>query len=183
MPSTIVAPGLRALAVVLWVVAVVLVPLALLGGGAPWLVPIPSIAVAFVAWAALWRPRIELTPEHLRVVDVRRTSTYTWSRISEVRTKYGIEVVTSEGVRRVWIATRPTARLAAHTGDRPGGPDRLDVDAAAARMLAHVPAPAEQDGPPPSTVTAAPITHRTHGWTILAMVVLGVAASLAAARF
>jgi hypothetical protein len=32
-------------------------------------------------------------------------------------------------------------------------------------------------------VTAAPITHRTHGWTILAMVVLGVAASLAAARF
>lgn len=50
-------------------------------------------------------------------------------------------------------------------------------------MLAHVPAPAEQDGPPPSTVTAAPITHRTHGWTILAMVVLGVAASLTAARF
>jgi hypothetical protein len=180
--TTIVAPGLRRLALLFWAAAVVLVPLAIAGGGSPWLTAVPSLAVAFVAWAVLWRPRIELTPEHLRIVDVRRTSTYTWSRISEVRTKYGIEVVTSEGVRRVWIATRPTARLDARTGDQPGGPDHLDVDAAAARMLARVPAPAPQDGPPPASVTAAPITHRTHGWTILAMVVLGVAASTAAAR-
>ncbi|QQD76949.1 PH domain-containing protein [Curtobacterium sp. YC1] len=182
MHTTIVAPGLRRLALVLWVVAVVLVPLALVGGGSPWLAIVPSLTVAFVGWAALWRPRIELTPEHLRIVDVRRTSTYTWSRITEVRTKYGIEVVTSEGVRRVWIATRPTARLVARSGDQPGGPDHLDVEAAAARVLAHVPAAAVQEGPPPATVVAAPITHRTHGWTILAMVVLGVAASLASAR-
>jgi hypothetical protein len=180
--TTIVAPGLRRLAVVLWVVAVALVPLALLGGSTPWLVPVPSICIAFVAWAALWRPRIELTPEHLRIVDVRRTSTYTWSRVTEVRTKYGIEVVTSEGVRRVWIATRPTARLTARVQGRPGGPDHLEVDAAAARMLTFVPASAPQDGPPPATVTAAPITHRVHGWTVLAFVVLGIAASLAAAR-
>ncbi|TCL87523.1 PH (Pleckstrin Homology) domain-containing protein [Curtobacterium sp. PhB142] len=182
MHTTIVTPGLRRLAIVLWVVAVALVPLALLDGSTPWLVPIPSICVAFVAWAALWRPRIELTPEHLRIVDVRRTSTYTWSRVTEVRTKYGIEVVTSEGVRRVWIATRPTARLTAQVQGRPGGPDHLDVDAAAAQMLARVPVPAQQDGPPPATVTAAPITHRVHGWTVLAFVVLGIAASLAAAR-
>ncbi|TCL78006.1 MULTISPECIES: PH domain-containing protein [unclassified Curtobacterium] len=182
MHTTIVAPGLRRLAIVLWVVAVALVPLALLGGSNPWLVPVPSICIAFVAWAALWRPRIELTPEHLRIVDVRRTSTYTWSRVTEVRTKYGIEVVTGEGVRRVWIATRPTARLTAQVQGRPGGPDHLDVDAAAAQMLALVPATAPQDGPPPATVTAAPITHRVHGWTVLAFVVLGIAASLAAAR-
>ncbi|MBF4615104.1 PH domain-containing protein [Curtobacterium sp. VKM Ac-1376] len=182
MHTTIVAPGLRRLALVLWAAAAVLVPLALVGGGSPWLAVVPSICIAFVAWAALWRPRIELMPEHLRIVDVRRTSTYTWSRVTEVRTKYGIEVVTSEGVRRVWIATRPTARLDARTGDRPGGADHLDVGAAAARMLARVPTPAPQDGPPPASVVAAPITHRTHGWTILAMIVLGFAASTAAAR-
>ncbi|MFJ4075655.1 hypothetical protein [Curtobacterium sp. NPDC089991] len=182
MHTTIVAPDLRRLAIALWVLAVALVPLALLGGSNPWLVPVPSICIAFVAWAALWRPRIELTPEHLRIVDVRRTSTYTWSRVTEVRTKYGIEVVTTEGVRRVWIATRPTARLTAQVHGRPGGPDHLDVDAAAAQMLTLVPATAPQDGPPPATVTAAPITHRVHGWTVLAFVVLGIAASLAAAR-
>jgi len=180
--TTIVAPGLRVLALVLWAAAVVLVPLALVGGGSPWLVPIPSICVAFVAWAVLWRPRIELTPEHLRIVDVRRTSTYAWRRITDVRTKYGIEVVSSEGVRRVWIATRPTARLAINGAGQPGGTDRLDVEAAATRIRALVPAPVAQDGPPPATVDAAPVTHRTHGWTILAMVVLGVAASMAAAR-
>ncbi len=185
MHTTIVALGLRRLAVVLWVVAVVMVPLALVGGGSPWLAPIPSICVAFVAWAALWRPRLELTPDALRIVDVRRTSEVTWSRITDVRTKYGLEVVTGEGVRRVWIATRPTARLAVlgtGTETRSGGTDHLDVDAAAARIRARVPAPVRQDGPPPATVTAAPITHRVHGWTVLAFVVLGVAASLAAAR-
>ena len=180
--TTILAPGMRLLAVVLWVVAVALVPLALLSGGSPWLAPVPSLFIAFVAWAVLWRPRFELTPEHLRIVDVRRTSTYAWRRVTEVRTKYGIEVVSSEGVRRTWLATRPTARLRAVVDGRPGGTDHLDVDAAAEHIRAFVPAPATQDGPPPTTVTAAPITHRTHGWTVLAMIVLGVAASMAAAQ-
>jgi len=180
--TTILSPGMRALAVVLWVAAVALVPIALLGGGAPWLVPVPSLFIAFVAWAVLWRPRFELTPDHLRIVDVRRTSTYDWRRVTEVRTRYGIEVVSSEGVRRTWLATRRSARLAAVADGRPGGTTPLDVDAAAERMRALVPAPVEQDGPPPATVTAAPITHRAHGWTIVAMIVLGVVATMAAAQ-
>ncbi len=180
--TTILAPGMRTLAVVLWVASVALVPLALISGGSPWLTPVPSIFVAFVAWAVLWRPRYELTPEHLRVVDVRRTSTYAWRRVTEVRTKYGIEVVSSEGVRRTWLATRRSARLSAVVDGRPGGADHLDVDAAAERMRVFVPAPPPQDGPPPATVTAAPITHRVHGWTVVAMIVLGVAATLAAAQ-
>lgn len=179
--TTIIAPGMRLLAVVLWVAAIVLVPIAVLSGGSPWLAPIPSVWIALVAWAVLWRPRFELTPEHLRIVDVRRTSTYDWRRVTEVRTKYGIEVVTSEGVRRTWLATRPTARLA-ETGDRTGGTDRLDVDAAARRIRAFVPTPPAADGPPPATVTAAPIAHRAHGWTVTGMIVLGLVASTAAAQ-
>ncbi|WP_439694007.1 hypothetical protein ACRQ4B_07195 [Curtobacterium sp. SP.BCo] len=180
--TTILAPGMRLLAVVLWVAAVALVPLALISGGTPWLAPVPSLFIAFVSWAVLWRPRFELTPEHLRIVDVRRTSTYAWRRVTEVRTKYGIEVVTSEGVRRTWLATRRSARLSAVVDGQPGGATPLDVDAAAERIRASVPAPPAQDGPPPSTVTAAPITHRAHGWTVLAMIVLGVVATMAAAQ-
>lgn len=181
--TTILAPGMRLLAVVLWVAAVVLVPIALLSGGTPWLAPVPSLFIAFVAWAVLWRPRFELTPEHLRIVDVRRTSTYTWRRVTEVRTKYGIEIVSSEGVRRTWLATRRSARLRVVVDGQPGGAAPLDVDAAAERIRAFVPAPPVHDGPPPATVTAAPITHRAHGWTVLAMIVLGVVATMAAAQF
>jgi hypothetical protein len=180
--TTILAPGMRTLAVVLWVAAVALLPLALLGDGVRWLAPVPSLFIAFVAWAVLWRPRFELTPEHLRIVDVRRTSTYTWRRVTEVRTKYGIEVVSSEGVRRTWLATRRTARLSAVVAGRPGGATHLDVDAAAERMRAFVPAAPAQDGPPPATVTAAPITHRAHGWTIVGLIVFGVVATMAAAQ-
>jgi cytochrome b561 len=65
---------------------------------------------------------------------------------------------------------------------RPGGADHLDVDAAAERMRAFVPAPPAHDGPPPATVTAAPITHRAHGWTVVGLIVLGVVATMAAAQ-
>lgn len=177
--TVIVAPGMRVLAVVLWAASVALVPLALVGDGSPWLAPIPSVFIAFLAWAVLWRPRIELTPDSLRIVDVRRSSSYAWKRVIEVRTKYGLEVVSSEGVRRTWIATRPTARLAAH---RPGGTVRLSVEAAADEVRATVPVAAEHAGPPPATVTAAPIVHSTHGWSVLALVVLGLVATVAAAQ-
>lgn len=179
--STVVAPPMRILAVALWVVAVVLVPLGLLTGGSPWLTPVPSLFIALVAWAVLWRPRFVVTDESLTIVDVRRTSTYPWRRVQEVRAKYGVEVVSSEGVRRTWLATRPTARLALHTGS---GAARRSVSVAelAAQLREHVPAPVGHDGPPPATVVAAPIRHRAHGWSVTAMIVLGVAASMAAAQ-
>lgn len=181
VPARIVAPGMRTLAIVLWGVAVVLVGLGFVsrGDSSILLVPIPSIFIAFVAWAALWRPRLLLTEEGLVVVDVRRTSTYAWRRVTGVRTKYGLEIRSSEGDRRTWIAPRPTARLRV---DRPGGSAPLTVEAAAGEVLALVPAPAPQDGPPPATVAPHPIVHRTHGWTILAITVLAIAASMAAAR-
>ncbi|GGK98283.1 hypothetical protein GCM10009769_15650 [Curtobacterium luteum] len=177
--TIIVAPGMRVLAVALWAVSVALVPLAVVGDGSPWLAPLPSLFIMFFAWAVLWRPRIVLTHEALRIVDVRRESTYAWRRVTDVRTKYGLEVVSSEGVRRTWIATRPTARLGSL---RPGGTVRLSVEAAADEVRAMVPAVAEQDGPPPASVTAAPIVHRAHGWSVLALVVLGFVGAMAAAQ-
>ncbi|MGU3410999.1 PH domain-containing protein [Microbacterium sp. M1A1_1b] len=177
----IVAPGMRVLATVLWAAAVFLLVVGFVvrGDTPAWLVPVPSLFVAFVAWAVLWRPRIELTPEALVVVDVRRTSTYAWPRVTGVRTKYGLEVQSNEPDRRTWIAPRPTARLRL---ERPSGSVPATVERAAAEVLARVPVAVAQDGPPPATVTALPIVHRVHGWSILAMIVLGVAASLAAAR-
>lgn len=173
------APGMRVLALLLWALSVVLVPIALVGGGSALLAPVPSVFVAFFAWAVFWRPRIELAPDALRIVDVRRSSSYAWPRVTEVRTKYGLEVVSSEGVRRTWIATRPTVRLGSL---RPGGTTRLSVDAAADEVRAMVPVAPVREGPPPATVTAAPIVHRAHGWTVLALVVLGVVATMVAAQ-
>jgi hypothetical protein len=180
--TTIVAPGMRTLAIVLWVVAVVLVPLALVTGDSPWLAPVPSVFIALLAWAVLWRPRFVLTEDTLTIVDVRRRSTYAWRRVQEVRTKYGIEVVSSEGVRRTWLATRPNARLAVLGSGRSGGATHLTVQSAADEMRAHVPVPAPADGLPPATVTPALVTHRAQGLTVLALVVLGLLATMAAAQ-
>ncbi|PZE86501.1 PH domain-containing protein [Curtobacterium sp. MCBD17_032] len=181
MRAQIVATNMRRFAVALWIVAAALVVIGLVANGpaAVLLVPVPSLFTAWFAWVVLWRPRIEITDDALVVVDVRRTTRFAWRRVQEVRTKYGLEVVTDQGEQRVWIAPRPDARLAVV---RPGGPVPVSVDGAADEIRAFVPAPAVHDGAPPATVTAAPIVHRAHGWAITALVVLGIAASLAGAR-
>lgn len=188
-PVRIVSPALRRGAVVLWVVAVVLVPLGLLTGGpgTAVFVPVPSVFTALVAWVVLWRPHIALTDDALVVVDVRRTTTYAWRRVTDVRSRYGLEVVSSEGTRRVWIAPRSTARLridgaGAHGVARSGGSAPVALDVAAAVIRARVPVDAPTDTAPPATVTPAPIVHRAHGWAVTALVVLGIAASMAGAR-
>ncbi|PZE67021.1 MULTISPECIES: PH domain-containing protein [unclassified Curtobacterium] len=181
MPARIVATNMRRFAVALWVVAAALVVIGLVTNGpsAALLVPVPSLFTAWFAWVVLWRPRIELTADALVVVDVRRTTRFAWRRVRAVRTKYGLEVVTDQGEHRVWIAPRPNARL---TLVRPGGSVPVDVDAAADEIRAVVPPPLVYDGDPPATVTAAPIVHEAHGWAIVALVVLGIAGSLAGAR-
>jgi hypothetical protein len=146
-------------------------------------VPVPSVFTALVAWVVLWRPHVALTDDALVVVDVRRTTTYAWRRVTDVRTRYGLEVLSSEGTRRVWIAPRSTARLrVVPAGARPGGTAPVDLDVAAAAMRARIPVDAPTDAPPPATVTPAPIVHRAHGWAVTALVVLGIAASMAGAR-
>lgn len=177
----VVAPGMRTTAVVLWAAAVALLVLGFVdrGESSVFLVPVPSVFVAVVAWVVLWRPRIELTPEALVVVDVRRTSIYAWPRVTGVRTKYGIEIQSTEADRRVWIAPRPTARLRL---DVPGGQESVDVEAAAAVIRTRVPEQLRHEGPPPTMVTPQTIVHRAHGWAVLTMIVMGIAASLAAAR-
>jgi hypothetical protein len=184
-PVRIVSPALRRGAVVLWVVAVVLVPLGLLTGGpgTAVFVPVPSVFTALVAWVVLWRPHVALTEDALVVVDVRRTTTYAWRRVTDVRSRYGLEVLSSEGTRRVWIAPRSTARLRlVPAGTRSGGTAPVDLDVAAAAIRARIPVDAPTDAPPPATVTPAPIVHRAHGWAVTALVVLGIAASMAGAR-
>jgi hypothetical protein len=183
-PLVIVAPGMRALAVALWVLAVVLVPIGVLSGGVravPFVV-LPSVFTAWFAWVVLWRPRIVATPEELVVVDVRRTTRFTWTRVLEIRSKYGVEIVSSEGERRTWVAPRPTARLSVSGTALPGGASRVDAAGAAALLVAFVPSREVSDAPPPASVVAAPITHRIHGWLVLSLIVLGIAASMSAAR-
>jgi hypothetical protein len=175
----LVSPGMRRLAIVLWIVAVLLVVLAPLTRGIAALPAaiVPSVFTAFFAWAVLWRPRIEVDAEALSVTDVRRRTTFAWPRVQEIRTKYGVEVVSTEGVRRTWIApTGRTTLLDLGTGER------LTLPEAAERMRAFAPVPVVVDGPPPASVVPAPITHRVHGWTIAALVVLGIAASVAGAH-
>jgi hypothetical protein len=189
-PVRIVSPALRRGAVVLWVVAVVLVPLGLVTGGpgTAVFVPVPSVFTALVAWVVLWRPHVALTDDALVVVDVRRTTTYAWRRVTDVRTRYGLDVLSSEGTRRVWIAPRATARLRVvgaggpGVAERSGGPSSVDLDVAADVIRARIPVDAPTGAAPPATVTAAPIVHRAHGWAVTALVVLGIAASMAGAR-
>jgi len=186
-PFRIVAPALRRLAIVLWVVAVALVPIAIAGNGpsAALLALPPSAFTAWFAWMALWRPRVEATPDALVVVDVRRTTTIAWPRVEEVRSRYGLEVRTNEGLLRAWIAPRPTARLRLDTirpDGRPGGTEPVTVPAAADRLAACVPVREPLDGPPPARVTVAGLVTHGHWWGVLLLVVLGVLGSLTGAR-
>ncbi|WIB66713.1 hypothetical protein DEI93_12170 [Curtobacterium sp. MCBD17_035] len=191
VPFRLVAPAMRRFAVALWIVAVALVPIGLITDGprALLLVPAPSAFTAWFAWTALWRPRVLATADGVVVVDVRRTTRIAWGRVLEVRSRFGLEVVTSEGDRRTWIAPRPTARLrltpVAPLG--PGGPAQaaettLTVAEAADRLRAFVPSPAPLEGPPPAEVTPARIEHRVHGWSVVALIALGLLGSMAGAR-
>lgn len=200
-PFRLVAPGLRTFAVVLWIVAALLVPIGFVGSGPRALLFVwaPSLFTAAVAWFVLWRPRIEATADALVVIDVRRTSTIAWRRVEAVSAKYGLEVTTNEGVRRIWIAPRPTARLrvdperaasamrvatsdARRQDGRTGGSEQVTVAAAARRLVAFVPVDESGDAQPPAQVTAAPITHRTHWVAILVLIVLGTLGSLSGAQ-
>jgi hypothetical protein len=195
-PFRLASIGMRRLAVVFWVVAVALVPLGLLTDGVRALVflPGPSVFTAWFAWTVLWRPGVVATADALVVVDVRRTTRVPWSRVLEVRSRFGLEVVTSEGDRRTWTAPRPTARLrvlppttaddvparraAAAAADLP----TISVEEAAVRLRAFVPVVEVLDGPPPVRVAAAPIEHHVHGWSVLALVVLGIVGSMTGAQ-
>ncbi|MFZ7088330.1 hypothetical protein [Curtobacterium sp. RRHDQ10] len=191
----VVAPSLRTTAIALWVVAVALIPLAAGTQGVaalPFAV-VPSVFVAVFAWLVLWRPHVTATADALVIADVRRTTSIPWRRVVEIRSRHGLEVVTSEGVRRTWIAPRGSARLRlVGDGDgdpdptvpsgRPGGAHPVTVHAAAARLAARIPAARPIEGPPPAHVERIPITVRTHWVAVLVLVVLGVLASLSGAR-
>jgi hypothetical protein len=177
-PLRIVSPTMRRLAIVLWIVAVALIPIGLLGDGlrAALLLPVPSVFTAYFAWLVLWRPQIELHDDHFVIIDVRRRTLITWSRVLEVRSRYGLEIRTSEGLRRVWIAPTMKSRLRALPATD------IDVAQAAEALRERVPEIEPSDGPPPATVHAAPITTRAQGWSVLLLVALGIAASMTGAR-
>lgn len=171
------SPTMRRLAGFFWALAVILLPVAALTRGAPAVLFAlgPSVFLAAFAWFVLWRPHLECTPDALVIADVRRTTSIAWRRVQAVRDRYGIAILTSEGVRRTWVAPGASSRLA--TSDGP-----LTVQAAAERIRSYVPEAEQTDGPPPSSVTAAPIATRVHGWTIALLIVLGILASMLGAR-
>ncbi|WP_066515120.1 hypothetical protein [Curtobacterium ammoniigenes] len=173
----IVSPSMRRLAGFLWLVAILLLPVAALtrGPAAVLFALGPSTFLTAFAWFVLWRPHIRCADDALVIADVRRTTTMAWRRVQGVRDRYGIEIETSEGLRRAWVAPARSSRLAI-------GARRLTVAEAAERIRDRIPPVIEEDGPPPATVVPAPITTRVHGWTVALLVVLGLLASVLGAR-
>jgi hypothetical protein len=191
VPVRIVSTAMRRLAIVLWVVAAALIPVGVIpnGIGAIGFATVPAVFTAAFAWLVLWRPRIELTDDTLRIVDVRRTTSIPWKRVQEVRSRYGLEIVTNEGLRRTWTAPTAKTRLRTDTAEHgaaergAAGPGtavgtRIDVATLADRIRERVPEPEVFDGPPPTSVVPAPIVTRVHGWSVVLLIALGIAASM-----
>jgi hypothetical protein len=102
----------RVLAILIWAAAAALsVGLLVAVHDARLLYIVPGALFAFVAWAMLWRPRLDVSDEGLHVVNVTQTVRIPWEALIAVDTKYALTLYTPGRKFPVWAAPAPgTAR-------------------------------------------------------------------------
>lgn len=71
------------------------------------LVIVPVAFVALLAWVALWRPRVEIDDEGVRMRNVFRTVTVPWPALIHVDTKYALTLFTPGHRYSAWAAPAP----------------------------------------------------------------------------
>ena len=113
----------RVLTVVIGAICAVTAAITAVDGGArdfaelvPWLA-----LLAGGCWAALWRPRVEVSDGGVRIVNVTRTIDLPWPAIEGVETRWALTLVTAYGKFTAWAAPaagRGPARRAARSDVR-----------------------------------------------------------------
>ncbi|WP_144043068.1 PH domain-containing protein [Kytococcus schroeteri] len=102
-PSQVVHPRkARILAVVSWLLAAGFVVLALVTRPVMWGAVGLAVAGAALAWVLIWRPRVELDPDGLTIVNPVRTVRIPWQRVRRVGSRWSLEVESETGMHRAW---------------------------------------------------------------------------------
>ncbi|GAA1445567.1 PH domain-containing protein [Leifsonia poae] len=96
---------------------------------------VPCALFAFVAWAALWQPRLVVAPEGITVHNVERTIEIPWPALVHVDTKYALTLYTPGHRYSVWSAPAPgtASTLRATRNEVKGRAGRPSVDSEARR--------------------------------------------------
>ncbi len=110
----------RALGAVMGVLAVGSVVSAGTAGAATLLASLPPAALfATVAWAAFWRPHVEVSDGAVVVVNTLRTVVVPWPTIEAVEGRYGLRLQTAFGPVTAWAAGAPAGRQRARGQESP----------------------------------------------------------------
>jgi hypothetical protein len=97
---------------VLVVVACAVAEAAIVAFGDPALMLRGSAPLAFgavAAWVLFWIPEVRVDPAEVVLVNPLRTVTVRWPAITDVRTRWGLELVTTRGRYSAWAAPRSGA--------------------------------------------------------------------------
>lgn len=90
---------------------------------------LPLLAlVAFLAWAGLWRPAVEVGDDHVTIVNMFSTVTVPWAALIQVETRYALTLVTPGGRYTATAAPAP-GRLTTALSRREMGSASAQVDA------------------------------------------------------
>ena len=111
----------RPIAVATWVTTALMAAGQLLAGpydvASTYAVLLGLLFVAALAWATMWRPRVELAPHGVVLRNPLRTVLVTWPALLEVDGRFGLRLRTGEGLWSAWAAAPPAGRAR-----RPGHP-------------------------------------------------------------
>lgn len=145
--NSVSSPFNRVFAIVVWVLAAVLSLTATMGDERTlWVYPASAFA-AFLAWAALWRPRVSVSGRGVDLRNVFHTVQVPWEALIEVDTKYALTLHTPGRRYTAWSAPAPGLRTgtsaARHGGRResrtagrtPRTGDLLGTDSGDAALL------------------------------------------------
>lgn len=90
----------------------------------PWL-----LLVGGGAWSLYWQPRVIVTPGGVRIVNVFRTFDVAWPAITNIDTRWALELSTEESTVRAWAAPAPgPSFMRRMTRDEQRVPGRLRND-------------------------------------------------------
>lgn len=96
------------MAVVTWSIAVVILVSAMGSGDAQFAWAYPASAlIAFLAWAALWRPHVAIGPEGVLVRNVTHSVMVPWAALIHVDTRYALTLHTPGHRYVAWSAPAP----------------------------------------------------------------------------
>ncbi len=79
----------------------------------------PLALLGLLGWAALWRPRIEVSDGGVVVVNTLRTVEIPWPAIDGVHGRYGLRLDTAYGPVTAWAAGAPAGRQRARGEQSP----------------------------------------------------------------